>query len=145
MRHTNAQSPGLSERPGLRFHYCAIFARSARNRSSPTSVKGLRIIRANAISEVLGDKEAKAVKLKGGKVFASEIILFMETDEDLRLFSGLLTRVGQKIDVDADFKATGVDGLFIVDQPCSASNAEISDRIFRKNSETSPPAAKTRY
>ncbi len=87
-------------------------------------VKGLRIMRASTISEILGDKEAKAIKLGSGKVFASEVILFMETDEDLRLFSGLETCAGQKIDVDDSFKAKGIEGLFVADQVCSLSEKE---------------------
>jgi nitrite reductase (NADH) large subunit len=79
--------------------------------------KGLRILVGNPITEILGDKDAKAVRLRSGKVFSAEIVLFMETEEDLRLFAGSGVPMGQKIDVDRDFKAGGADNLFIVDQP----------------------------
>ncbi len=86
--------------------------------------KGLRIMRENTISEILGDKEAKAVRLNKEKVFAAEVILFMEADEDLRLFSGSGIQMGQKIDVDQDFRAKGADDLFVVDQSCEWAGEE---------------------
>ncbi|MCK5013526.1 MAG: FAD-dependent oxidoreductase [Candidatus Omnitrophica bacterium] len=85
--------------------------------------KGLRVIRDNMISEILGDKDAKAVRLQSGKVFSAEVILFVETDEDLRLFSGSSIKVTQKIEVNAEFKA-GSDDVFAVDQACQLSGFE---------------------
>ncbi|HQP11106.1 MAG TPA: FAD-dependent oxidoreductase [Candidatus Omnitrophota bacterium] len=78
--------------------------------------KGLRIMAGNPISEILGDKDAKAVRLSSGKVFGAEIILFAETDEDLRLFSDSGLSLGRKIGTDQNFKAIGTDNLFVVDQ-----------------------------
>ena len=85
--------------------------------------KGLRIIQGNAISEILGDKAAKAVRLQTGKVFSAEVILFVETNEDLRLFSGSLLKVGENIEVNPEFKADAQD-VFVVDQSCSLSGSE---------------------
>jgi NAD(P)H-nitrite reductase large subunit len=78
---------------------------------------GLRVLTDNPIKEVLGDKEAKAVRLKTGKIFSAEIILFMETGEDLRLFSDSGIPMGRAIEVDEDFRAGGVDNVFAVDRP----------------------------
>ncbi|MCK5179992.1 MAG: FAD-dependent oxidoreductase, partial [Candidatus Omnitrophica bacterium] len=85
--------------------------------------KGLRIIRGNTISEILGDKDAKAVRLQSGKVFSAEVILFVETDEDLRLFSGSSLKTDQKIEVSPEFKAEA-DDVFVIDQACGLSGTE---------------------
>lgn len=85
--------------------------------------KGIRILRGNRIAEILGDKDAKAVKLQSGKVFSSEVILFMETDEDLRLFAGSSIKAGKHIEVNSDFKAEA-EGVFAVDQSCSLRGTE---------------------
>jgi len=87
--------------------------------------KGLRIMRASAISEILGDRDAKAVRLQSGKVFAAEVVLFGETDEDLRLFSNSDLKVNGKINVDAQCR-TNIAGVFAVDQACSLS---VSDPV----------------
>ena len=85
--------------------------------------KGLRVMPENAIAEILGDKDAKAVRLQSGKVFSAEVILFMETDEDLRLFSSSSITTGRKIEVSSEFKA-GADDVFVVDQACSLSGPD---------------------
>ncbi len=85
--------------------------------------KGLRVMSSNAISELLGDKEAKAIRLQSGKVIAAEIVVFGETSEDLRLFAGSEIQMDRKIAVDSKFKAN-VDDVFVVDQTCSRVDAE---------------------
>ncbi len=49
--------------------------------------KGLRFIFNNAITEVLGDAEAKAIRLKTGKVLESEIVVFGHADRQQNLFN----------------------------------------------------------
>ncbi|MBN1870314.1 MAG: FAD-dependent oxidoreductase [Candidatus Omnitrophica bacterium] len=85
--------------------------------------KGLRIIPGNMITEILGDKDAKAVRLQSGKVFSAEAIVFMETDEDLRLFSESIRIMNRKIEVNHEFRADA-EGVFAVDQACSLSGSE---------------------
>lgn len=85
--------------------------------------KGLRIFQSNAIAEILGDKDAKAVRLRSGKVYSAETVLFVETNEDLRLFSGSAVRIGQRIEVTSGFRTDEAD-VFAVDQACSLSGPE---------------------
>lgn len=49
--------------------------------------QGLRFIFNNGIAEVLGDADAKAIRLKTGKVFEGQIIIFSQADKNLNLFS----------------------------------------------------------
>lgn len=49
--------------------------------------KGLRFVFNNAITEVLGDAEAKAIRLKTGKVLESEIVVFGHADRQQNLFN----------------------------------------------------------
>lgn len=49
--------------------------------------KGLRFIFNNAITEVLGDAEAKAIRLKTGKVLESEIVVLTQVDRQQNLFN----------------------------------------------------------
>lgn len=85
--------------------------------------KGLRIMQDNCVMEILGDKEAKAVRLQSGKVFSAEIVLFTETDEDLRIFTGSDFKIGKAIQVDNKFQ-TNIEGVFAVDQTCNQRVSE---------------------
>jgi hypothetical protein len=49
--------------------------------------KGVRVFGQNAVEEILGDSEVKAVKLKSGKVLACDAIIFDEASADIRMLS----------------------------------------------------------
>lgn len=85
--------------------------------------KGLRIMRGQSIAEILGDKDAKAVRLQSGKVLAAQIIIFVETKEDWRLFSDSGLELNTKIQVDTRFQSKA-EGVFGVDQACDSSGLE---------------------
>jgi len=87
------------------------------------SQNGLRIMRGNLISEILGDKAVKAVRLSTGKVFSAEGILFVECDEDMRLFSDLNIQMEVKFHVNEQFQ-TNVDGLFALGHVCYGALTE---------------------
>ena len=75
---------------------------------------GVRIIRGNPLTEILGDGDAKAVRLKSGKVFATDIVIFVEMDEDLRLFSGSELQMASQIYVDRSFRSN-IKSIFALD------------------------------
>ncbi len=87
--------------------------------------KGLRIIVNNSIAEVLGDSDAKAVRLKSGKVIGAQLICFENTAEDLRIFAEAGIEVKNKICVDHQFK-TNVDNVFALDQVCEGADAQMT-------------------
>ena len=49
--------------------------------------KGIRVFSENAVEEILGDAEVKAVKLKSGKVLACDAVIFDEAKADMRMLS----------------------------------------------------------
>ncbi len=71
----------------------------------------VRIIQENAIVEILGDADARAVRLKSGKVFACEAILFDETVPYFKLFIDTPLKMNKGIVVDARLKAS-IDNVF---------------------------------
>jgi len=74
----------------------------------------LRIIPDNAIVEILGDKDAKAVRIKEGKVHAAQAIIFVESDEDLKLFKESRLQMDKKVEVNSQFR-TNIDSIYAVD------------------------------
>lgn len=49
--------------------------------------RGIRVFSENALEEILGDAEVKAVKLQSGKVLACDVVIFDEVKTDIRMFS----------------------------------------------------------
>ena len=66
--------------------------------------KGIRVFGENAIEEILGDLEVKAVKLNSGKVLASDIVIFDEARADIRMLSEPTLTDDDKICIEECFK-----------------------------------------
>jgi len=92
--------------------------------------KGLRIIWGEWCSEILGDKEVKAVRLKSGKVMACGMIVFGEVLEDFKMFSNAGLQVSEKICVDENFK-TNFENVCASPGLCSKEEARPSFRDSR--------------
>lgn len=69
------------------------------------------IVLDNAVTEILGDAEVKAVRLKSGKVLAAEMVIFAEASPDLRLFADTDLKIDQRILIDSSFR-TNIEGVF---------------------------------
>ena len=80
-------------------------------------------MRDNGINEILGDKDAKAVRLNEGKVFSSQVIIFTECREDLRLFTDSGLQVDGKIKVNDQFQ-TNIESIYAVDQVSILKDSE---------------------
>ncbi|MCK5581019.1 MAG: FAD-dependent oxidoreductase [Candidatus Omnitrophica bacterium] len=78
---------------------------------------GVRVVDQNSIVEILGDMEAKAVRLHSGKVLASQIIVLGDAPQDLRLLKGSDLEMDKTVKVDAAYK-TNMDDIFAVDRLC---------------------------
>jgi len=78
---------------------------------------GIQSMRNSKITEILGEKDARAIRLDTGKVYSTQVILFGETDEDLRLFSNSGLQMDKKIEVNAQYRSN-IDEIFVVDQVC---------------------------
>lgn len=66
--------------------------------------KGIRVFSENAVEEILGEGEVKAVKLKSGKVLASDTVIFDEAKVDIRMLSEPTLTDEDKICVEECFK-----------------------------------------
>jgi nitrite reductase (NADH) large subunit len=78
---------------------------------------GLRIIAQNQIAEILGDNEAKAVRLQNGKVFGCQAILTDSDLPDLRLFKESELQHNQRVVVNEKHQ-TNFDNVFALDSVC---------------------------
>jgi len=66
--------------------------------------RGIRVFSENTIEEILGDVEVKAVKLKSGKVLASDTVIFDEAKADIRMLSEPTLTDDDKICIEDCFK-----------------------------------------
>ena len=71
-----------------------------------------RILAGTSIEEILGDNDVKAVRLKSGKVIATQTVAFGNLQPDLRLFSEAPLQIANnKILVNEQFK-TNIDYIY---------------------------------
>ncbi len=88
---------------------------------------GIRLLTDTSIAEILGDSEMKAIRLKSGKVMASEMAILTDAPPDLRLFADTELKIDQRILVDSSFR-TNVEGVFALD--CAARFKEEQRSIY---------------
>ncbi len=84
---------------------------------------GIRLVEENTIAEILGDGEAKAVRLKSGKVLGAQAVIFTDLLPDLKIFKDTDLRFEENILVDNEFR-TNISNVFAVDRICSSGNWE---------------------
>ncbi len=84
---------------------------------------GIQFIAENSIAEILGDADAKAIRLKSGKVFASDLIVFEETRPNWKAFDDTPLKINERIIVDAQFK-TSVNNVYALGRACESSACE---------------------
>ena len=70
--------------------------------------KGIRVFSENAVEEILGDLEVKAVKLKSGKVLACDTVIFDEAEVDLRMLSEPALSDPDQIALEASFRTSAL-------------------------------------
>jgi nitrite reductase (NADH) large subunit len=75
----------------------------------------LKVITDNLIVEILGDNDAKAVRLKTGKVIAGSAIILEKNLDDLRIFSDTDFAPNQIITVNSDYQ-TSLENVYAVDK-----------------------------
>lgn len=80
---------------------------------------GVRLVEDNEIAEVLGDTEAKAFRLKSGKVLAAQLVLWPDAGADLKLFKESELQCDEKIPVNAQFQ-TNISNVFALDDLCQS-------------------------
>lgn len=103
--------------PGHYLLSSAIDAESAKTLSKIFEENGVTVINDNAVSEILGEGDAKAVRLKTGKVLASEMIMFDSVKPDLRIFLDTPLMVNEGICVDTYLK-TNLPDVYATNNVC---------------------------
>ncbi len=77
----------------------------------------LRVVAANPIAEILGEGDVKAIRLKSGKVLATQIIIFPDAPVDFKILTDPAVTIDGKIRVNEQFQ-TGIEGVFALDAAC---------------------------
>ena len=84
-----------------------------------------RIIRETSIEEILGEADVKAVRLKSGKVIATQTVAFGNLKSDLRLlFEAPLQTANNKILVNEQFK-TNIDYIYAMGDVCEIATSGV--------------------
>jgi NAD(P)H-nitrite reductase large subunit len=69
---------------------------------------GVRVFSENAVEEILGEGEVKAVKLKSGKVLACDIVIFDQAQADIRMLSEPTLNDPDQFAIEASFRPTAL-------------------------------------
>lgn len=97
--------------------------------------ENFRLIYENPIAEVLGDGDAKAVRLNSGKVIACGIVIFGETEPDFKIFSDSPLNIRKKICVNRQFK-TNIDNVFALAETAESESPEDKEEADRRRGVT---------
>lgn len=91
--------------------------------------KNVRIIQDNPIQEIFGDSDAKAVRLKSGKVLGASIVVLGDTREDFRVFADFPPQTNKRICVNSQFQ-TSFENAFALDQLCEFDGHQVDEGEF---------------
>jgi NAD(P)H-nitrite reductase large subunit len=76
--------------------------------------QGIRILEDNAIAEILGDSEAKAIRLKSGKVIGAEMIIFPDSGADLKVYTDAGLAANKGLTINQNFQ-TSNENVYALD------------------------------
>ena len=89
--------------------------------TAATQENMLRVVAGNPIAEILGEGDVKAIRLKSGKVLATQVIIFPDAPADFKLFTDPAVTIDGKILVNEQFR-TGIEGVFALDAACVSTD-----------------------
>lgn len=81
------------------------------------TARGIHVLLNNAVAEVLGESDAKAVRLKSGKVLACEIIGFGKVTPDFKILNDSGLEMKGKICVNENY-LTNMEGVYALGNAC---------------------------
>jgi len=81
--------------------------------------KGLKVMAENAVEEILGDAEVKAVRLRSGKVIAAQAVIFDDLKADTRVFTDGSCEGVDMITTDQPSSGVHDFGLKVLDGTCA--------------------------
>ena len=84
--------------------------------------RGVQVVLNNGIEDILGETEVKAVRLKSGKVFASDMVVLEDVQPDLRFLAEGELVAGEHIPVVASMRTNlgfvcAIDAVFQMESP----------------------------
>ncbi len=85
---------------------------------------GVSFVKETVLSEILGDGDVKAVRLKTGKVIASQMVIVDKRKPELKIFQDTILDVNQGIRTD-EFLKTNIENVFAVDNICELKDKGI--------------------
>lgn len=77
--------------------------------------RGIRVLEDTSITEILGDSDAKAIRLKSGKVMGADMIIFPDSGPDLKIYTDGGLAVGQRLKINENFQASA-ENVFALDE-----------------------------
>lgn len=92
----------------------------------------LHIVCQNTITDILGEGEVKAIRLKTGKVLAAQMVILPDAQPDFKLFADAPLAIGRRIAVDGQC-STGIEGVFAVDRAADGEGS--ADSLDRSSLE----------
>ncbi|OGX08118.1 MAG: hypothetical protein A2Z88_09320 [Omnitrophica WOR_2 bacterium GWA2_47_8] len=95
----------------------------AENPAEGEAIKPIQTIVDHTITEILGDSEAKAIRLSSGKVLATQLIIFTDVNLNLKFLSETPLTINKSIVVDAQYR-TNLKNVFACDWACEAAEAQ---------------------
>ena len=87
---------------------------------------GIRLMKENALSEILGDGEVKAVRFKTGKVLASQMAVMGNAKMDLKIFAESPLEINHGILVDRHLRSN-IENVFAVDGACELREPHVPE------------------
>ncbi len=90
---------------------------------------GVKIIARNAISEILGEGDLRAIRLDSGKVLSAQMVILSSQRADLRLLDDQVEIVDFKIPTTEYFQ-TNADGFYVFEKIKNWMGKAISDEEF---------------
>lgn len=91
--------------------------------AAATQENMLRVVAGNPIAEILGEGDVKAIRLKSGKILATQIIIFPDAPVDFKILTDPAVTTDGKIRVNEQFQ-TGIEGVFALDAACTTPGQE---------------------
>jgi NAD(P)H-nitrite reductase large subunit len=80
-------------------------------------LRGIRVLSANPVEDIIGDTELKAVRFKSGKVIAADMVVLGRVEPDLKFLAEGDLIVAERVPVSSAMRSS-VTSIFAVDAAC---------------------------
>jgi NAD(P)H-nitrite reductase large subunit len=102
--------------------------------------QGVRFFTGNSITEILGEREMKAIRLQSGKVLACDMVWLEDITPDLRIFEDADMVCGQGGIVVNESCQTSFENVFVFDRLVEGSSRQRKQRFDQRTDDLSRQA-----